>query len=238
MYDDGIEDIEFPTPVCPDTAPHAKHRIVGTWREECPGVKATASAKGLPADEGPAHLDGCMSEGGIGTCADGCPRFAAIAATRGESQAAVEQWIADQIAQLSENELVLVKTVLDEIRAGRPVEHFMPGTKVYADSWGTAEFIVQGTAPWYDENGVAHRKVEIKSAGGGLSGHVHPSELRRVPSYSPASACTCPLGPEHAHFPDCPWYMREGDYKPVVDRRTPSEREIDRMTAEQLRAGR
>lgn len=91
-----------------------------------------------------------------------------------------DQWIADQIAQLSENELRLIQAVLEEILAGRPVEHFMPGTKVYADSWGTAEFIVQGTAPWYDENGVAYRKVEIKSATGGLSGHVYPCELRRA----------------------------------------------------------
>jgi hypothetical protein len=38
---------------------------------------------GLAADEGPAHLDGCVDEGGgFATCADGCPRFAAIAATR------------------------------------------------------------------------------------------------------------------------------------------------------------
>lgn len=97
------------------------------------------------------------------------------------------QWIAALVAQLSENELVLVKTVLDEIRAGRPVEHFMPGTRVYVDTWGAAEFIVQGTAPWFDENGVAYRKVEVKSAGGGLSGHVNPSELRRVAPYSAKS---------------------------------------------------
>lgn len=31
-------EIEFPTPVCPETAPHAKHRIEGTWRQECPGI--------------------------------------------------------------------------------------------------------------------------------------------------------------------------------------------------------
>ena len=120
---------------------------------------------------------------------------------------AAEQWIADQVSQLSENDLVLVKTVLDEISAGLPVEHFAPGTKVYVHSYGTAEFIVQGTAPWFDENGVAHRKVEVKSATGGLSGHIHPSELRRVPPSSPSSACTCPLGPEDAHFPECPWHL-------------------------------
>lgn len=183
---------------CIETEPHGSHRIVGSFRGTCPG---------LSASEGPAHLDNCVIEGGIGTCAEGCPRFAAIAATRGTTPADAEQWIADQVAQLSENELLLVKTVLDEIRAGRPVEHFMPGTKVYVDSWGTAEFIVEGTAPWFDEHGVPHRKVEIKSAAGGLSGHVHPSELRRVPPYSPALACTCPLGPEDAHFPDCPMYV-------------------------------
>jgi hypothetical protein len=38
MYDDGIEGVEFPTPICPITEPHAKHRIPGTWRDECPGV--------------------------------------------------------------------------------------------------------------------------------------------------------------------------------------------------------
>ncbi len=32
------DEIEFPTPICSDTAPHAKHRIAGTWRTECPGV--------------------------------------------------------------------------------------------------------------------------------------------------------------------------------------------------------
>ncbi len=33
------DEIVFPTPVCTDTTPHAKHRIVGTWREQCPGVE-------------------------------------------------------------------------------------------------------------------------------------------------------------------------------------------------------
>ncbi len=31
-------EFQFPTPICSDTAPHAKHRIAGTWRTECPGV--------------------------------------------------------------------------------------------------------------------------------------------------------------------------------------------------------
>lgn len=39
MYDDGIEEVEFPTPICPLTEPHAKHRIPGTWRDECPGIQ-------------------------------------------------------------------------------------------------------------------------------------------------------------------------------------------------------
>jgi hypothetical protein len=32
--------IEFPTAICPDTTPHGKHRIAGSWRQECPGVAA------------------------------------------------------------------------------------------------------------------------------------------------------------------------------------------------------
>lgn len=28
----------FPQPVCPITEPHVRHRIPGTWRDECPGV--------------------------------------------------------------------------------------------------------------------------------------------------------------------------------------------------------
>ncbi len=39
MYDDGIDEVEFPTPICPLTEPHPKHRIPGTWRDECPGVQ-------------------------------------------------------------------------------------------------------------------------------------------------------------------------------------------------------
>jgi hypothetical protein len=34
-----MSDDEFPTSVCPDTTPHAPHRIAGTWRTECPGVE-------------------------------------------------------------------------------------------------------------------------------------------------------------------------------------------------------
>ncbi len=52
MYDDGIKEIEFSTPICPDTSPHPKHRIAGTWREECPGRAAsetsTIKAKNAP----------------------------------------------------------------------------------------------------------------------------------------------------------------------------------------------
>lgn len=32
-------EIEFPTPICPITEPHAKHIIPGTWREQCNGVE-------------------------------------------------------------------------------------------------------------------------------------------------------------------------------------------------------
>lgn len=34
-----IDDIEFPTPICSDAMPHAKHRIPGTWRDGCLGVQ-------------------------------------------------------------------------------------------------------------------------------------------------------------------------------------------------------
>lgn len=30
-------DIEFPQPVCIEENPHPRHRIEGTWREQCPG---------------------------------------------------------------------------------------------------------------------------------------------------------------------------------------------------------
>lgn len=30
---------EFPTPICHITEPHEKHRIPGTWREQCNGIK-------------------------------------------------------------------------------------------------------------------------------------------------------------------------------------------------------
>jgi hypothetical protein len=205
------DETEFPNPICSDTAPHAKHRIAGTWRTDCPGVEGDVSAaKPGPRvdiaeldakvvhDALPAHLVGDVSgshyvksaqddvpdrrpernkcvhgfwiQGGIETCPDGCTRTMAEEA---------EQWIAEQVGQLSESELLMVKGVLDDIAAGRPVEHFETGAKVYADSWGTAEFIVQGTAAWH-ENGVVSRKVEIMSATGNITGHVNPSELRRV----------------------------------------------------------
>jgi hypothetical protein len=43
MIKTSADEIHFPTPICPDTAPHAKHRIEGTWRTECPGVKIAQS---------------------------------------------------------------------------------------------------------------------------------------------------------------------------------------------------
>jgi hypothetical protein len=36
------QEVEFPTPICPDAEarkPHAAHRIAGTWRDDCPGVE-------------------------------------------------------------------------------------------------------------------------------------------------------------------------------------------------------
>jgi hypothetical protein len=227
------DEIKFPTPICSDTAPHAKHRIAGTWRAECPGVEGDDSAaKPGPRvdiaeldakvvhDALPAHLVGDVSgkhyvkpvkdapddicpdcggdclhpaehgfqrnqerrpernkcvhgfwiQGGIETCPDGCTKTLADEA---------EQWIAEQVGQLSETELLMLKGVLDDIAAGRPVEHFEAGTRVYANTWGETEFIVQGTAAWH-ENGVVSRKVEIRSASGNLTGHVAPGELRRV----------------------------------------------------------
>ena len=76
MYDDGIEEIEFPTSICPDTAPHAKHRIAGTWRDECPGVQgpeAQHNATGeYPCTEcghlGNGNVPGCTCVG----CDDRC----------------------------------------------------------------------------------------------------------------------------------------------------------------------
>lgn len=116
------------------------------------------------------------------TCNQRCQVTLPEIATR--EPATGEDWIAAQIAALSNNELLLVKAVLDEIRAGRPVEHFTPGTTVYVDPWGTTEFVVQGTAPYFHENGVVSRKVEVRSKSGGLSGHVDPHQLRRVPPRS------------------------------------------------------
>ncbi|RKR92698.1 hypothetical protein BDK92_7176 [Micromonospora pisi] len=308
--------VKMPAVWCTSDAPCAQYRIVTSdaqrepyhshsvefdgvgevWRSdaewEIESAAHAALATGLPHGVGPACLDGCVTEGGITTCLDGCPRFAAVAAanrstvrpiavgdrvrgrdvtmgstvegavtgilyprglgyyqdeptdrpvhsrryhitaddgrtrivecaerieppaapepdemSQGERdqrssdywQAAtanlprvpafeppapadgvsVDQWIAEQVAQLSENELLMVKGVLDDIAAGRPVEHFAVGTKVYVGSYGTTEFVVQGTAPWH-ENGVVSRKVEIRSTTGNLSGHVDPRELRRV----------------------------------------------------------
>lgn len=42
MCDNGIEDT--PTPICPDTAPHARHRIADTRRAECPDIPTTLTA--------------------------------------------------------------------------------------------------------------------------------------------------------------------------------------------------
>lgn len=83
------DDVEFPQAVCSDTKPHEPHRIIGTWRSTCPG-RTTAEATGLPADEGPACIDGCVTEGGITTCADECPRFVAVAAANAPAARSIE----------------------------------------------------------------------------------------------------------------------------------------------------
>lgn len=46
MPDDDIDDIEFPKAVCINTQPHPKHRIAGTWRDECPGLEE--EVRGVP----------------------------------------------------------------------------------------------------------------------------------------------------------------------------------------------
>jgi hypothetical protein len=48
MYDDGIEELEFPVSICPDREAgrvHGPHRIEGTWREHCSGVEASEDAE-------------------------------------------------------------------------------------------------------------------------------------------------------------------------------------------------
>lgn len=42
---DENPNIEFPTPICPITEPHAKHIIPGTWREQCNGVEMSAEQR-------------------------------------------------------------------------------------------------------------------------------------------------------------------------------------------------
>jgi hypothetical protein len=91
----------------------------------------------------------------------------------------IKQLIKEQIAQLTTSELLMIKGVLDDIAAGRPVERFEAGTKVYVDGAGTTQFIVQGTVPWH-ENGVVSRKIQIRTGSGNLSGHVYPHQVRRV----------------------------------------------------------
>ena len=92
---------------------------------------------------------------------------------------ALGQRIIEQFAQLSDSERLLIKSMMDDLEAGRPVEYFAPGTKVYCDGWGTTVFIVQGVAPWHDDGVVSH-KVEIRSVPDTLGGHVYPHMLRRA----------------------------------------------------------
>jgi len=67
MYDDGIDEIEFPTPICSDATPHAKHRIAGTWREECPGVEGPAMQH-YGTDERPCAECGHWGNGQVPGC--------------------------------------------------------------------------------------------------------------------------------------------------------------------------
>lgn len=61
---------------------HCPALPVGCVRCTAPATvrAAIAASQGLPPGAGPAHLDGCAEQGGIGACAAGCPRPAAIAA--------------------------------------------------------------------------------------------------------------------------------------------------------------
>jgi hypothetical protein len=68
MYDDGINDIEFPTPICPITEPHPKHLIPGTWREQCNGVEGPAVQHNA-TDEHPCTECGHLGRGNVGGCA-------------------------------------------------------------------------------------------------------------------------------------------------------------------------
>jgi hypothetical protein len=52
--DHNEADIEFPQPVCIEEKPHARHRIIGTWRTECPG-RTTREAQHAAAQV-PAHV--------------------------------------------------------------------------------------------------------------------------------------------------------------------------------------
>lgn len=38
-----MDDTEFPQAVCSNDQPHARHRIDGTWRQECPGIAAEST---------------------------------------------------------------------------------------------------------------------------------------------------------------------------------------------------
>jgi hypothetical protein len=57
-------EIEFPTPVCPDAEagkPHAAHRIAGTWRDDCPGVRHVGRSC-CPSTEGDVHDRSCKTD--------------------------------------------------------------------------------------------------------------------------------------------------------------------------------
>jgi hypothetical protein len=66
MYHE-FEPIAFPTSICPDTAPHPKHLIAGTWRTECPGVQGPEIQHNA-AGEHPCTECGHLGNGNVPGC--------------------------------------------------------------------------------------------------------------------------------------------------------------------------
>lgn len=103
-----------------------------------------------------------------------------------------DAWIHEQIGDLTEQELLLVHVVLEEIRerradgtAAEMIEHFPRGTVVHVAHWADAEFIVQGTALQRDERQTWRRLIEVRSPDGSFSGAVSPAELTRAEQQRP-----------------------------------------------------
>lgn len=57
-----MEEIEFPQSVCINSQPHGPHRIAGTWRTDCPGLKE--EVRGLPVT--PNHNHAYNDSGHVG----------------------------------------------------------------------------------------------------------------------------------------------------------------------------